>query len=403
MGALFASVGLGATGYIATVTVAPLVAQDMMGATVWIGVPVAASVVGTAAGTAFLSYLMARRGRRFGLVFGYFLGALAAAGAVVATVFHWFPLLLVALFVFGAGFGSNYLARYAAADLFPVARQASAISWVVWAGTIGAVLGPTLMQPAQRIAENFGATGLIGAYLIAVAALVCAGLVMFFVSTTESFPRLDNGDGDGKGIDTAAGPRPWRELLQLPGVKIALLAMVAGQGVMVLIMAMTPVHIRDAGQSLASVGVVISAHTLGMFAFSPVSGWLSDHVGRIPMIVLGALTLMVAAVLAVFAEGNQQTLLATALFLLGLGWNFGFVAGSALLTECVAASERIALQGLTDTAIRLTATVASLASGVLIATWGYPALSLVGGLFALLPLLAVTRHWLLPAPAAERV
>lgn len=401
MSALFSSVGLGATGYIATVTVAPLVAQDIMGDTAWIGVPVATSIIGTAAGTAFLSYLMARRGRRFGLVFGYFMGAIAAATAVVATVFNWFPLLLVALFFFGAGFGSNYLARYAAADLFPVARQASAISWVVWAGTIGAVLGPTLMQPAQKMAENFGATGLIGAYLVAVVALVCAGLVMFFVSTPKSFPRLNNGEGDGCETDTARGHRPLRELLRLPGVKIAFLALVVGQGVMVLIMAMTPIHIRNAGEGLAAVGVVISAHTLGMFFFAPVSGWLSDHFGRIPMIVTGALTLMVSAVLSVFAEGNQQALLATALFLLGLGWNFGFVAGSALLTECVAASERIPLQGLTDTVIRLTATVASLASGVLIATWGYPVLSLVGGLFALLPLLAITRYHLTPATTVQ--
>ncbi len=390
MSALFASVGLASTGYIASITVTPLVAEDMLGTAAWSGVPVAAGIFGTAAGTALLSWLMARRGRRFGLITGYIMGSVAGGGALAAVVLSSFPLFLVTLFFFGAGFGSNYLARYAAADLYPVSRQATAISWVVWAGTIGAVLGPGLLQPAQALTEGLGATGLVGPYLIALVAVGAAALVMLSVTNAQSFPRFN-----GSGEVASARARPLRELLLLPGVRIALLALWVVQGVMVLIMAMTPLHIRNAGEGLGAVGLVIGAHTIGMFAFSPVSGWLSDRLGRIPMIVAGGVTLMVAAGLAVFAEGNQPALLTTALFLLGLGWNFGFVAGSALLTESVAENERIALQGLTDTSIRLIAAVASLASGVLIAVWGYPVLSLLGGLFALLPILAAARYRLL--------
>ena len=392
MSALFASVGLGSTGYIATVAVAPLVAKEMLGEATWSGIPAAAAIFGVAAGTSFLSFLMSRHGRRFGLIAGYVMGSMAAAVGVAAMALASFPLLLAALFFFGAGFSSNYLARYAAADLYPVSHQATAISWIVWAGTIGAVLGPGLLQPAEKLAASFKVSGMAGAYVVGAVSLAAAALVLYFVTRTESFPRFDRKEG-GETIRA----RPLAELLLLPGVKIALLAMVVSQVVMVLIMAMTPIHIRDAGQSLASVGVVIAAHTFGMFALAPLCGFLSDRFGRIPMIVAGGLIIMISALLSFSARGDQQTLLATALFLLGFGWNFGFVAGSALLTESVAANERIPVQGLADTLMRLTAATASLSSGVLLAAWGYPVLSLLGGLFALLPILAAARYRRLPA------
>jgi MFS family permease len=380
VGSLFSSVGLGATGFLAALAVAPLVAEDMLGSATWSGVPAATTVAGTAAGTTLLSILMARKGRRLGLIFGYGLAAAAAGIAAAAAALSWFPLFLVGMLLFGAGYGSSHLARYAAATLYLASQRASAIGWIVWAGTIGAVFGPTLLEPARSVGQWLGSPGLAGPYLMAAVCLGAAGLVLFFVLQPGWLPEAPG---------TQAGERPklrsLSSLLSLPRVEIALIAMVVGHVVMVLIMTMTPIHIRNAGAGLGSVGLVISAHTLGMFALSPLSGMLSDRLGRIPMILAGETVLIGSALLASFAPGGQQGSLVLALFLLGVGWNFGFVAGSALLTDSVTGGDRLRLQGVADSMVWISGATASLASGLLLSSWGFAALGLLSALLALHP------------------
>jgi MFS family permease len=162
---------------------------------------------------------------------------------------------------------------------------------------------------------------------------------------------------------------------------------------MVLIMVMTPIHVRDHGHGLGTVGLIISAHTLGMFALSPLTGIVADRIGRLPVILVGHIVLAVAATLAAVADESATGLLALALFLLGLGWNFSFVAGSALLTEGANPAVRVRRQGLGDAVVWTSAAIAGLASGFLLTASSYAVLSIVAASLTVVPVVMVLREW----------
>lgn len=380
---LFTGVSIGRTGYIAAVTVTTLVAEDMLGSATFAGLPGAVAVLGTALGGHRLSAFMDREGRRRGLVAGYAAMAAGAAGAAGATALGSFPLLVVALAVFGFGSSADSLSRYAAADVHPGHRRGAAIAFVVWAGTIGSVLGPTLLSPAEGIGRALGIEPLAGSYLVACALAAGALGVIAVMLRPDPLEFADRGTGIRAAGPVQVSPTAWT----------ALIGLAVGQAVMVLIMVMTPIHVRHHGHSLRAVGVIIAAHTLGMFAVSPVTGMVADRVGRLPVILAGQATLAASAVLAAVADESSTLVLTIALFLLGVGWNFSFVAGSALLTEGAAAESRVRLQGVGDAVVWTSGAVASLSSGLLLAASSYAVLCVVGACLTILPaVLAVRRR-----------
>jgi predicted MFS family arabinose efflux permease len=379
---LVAGVALGSTGHIAAVTVATIAAQDLAGSSAWAGIPGAAVVLGAAAGAPTLSALMVRSGRRTGLVTGYTVGIVGALLAVLALVARAFPLLLLGTVLIGFANSANNLSRYAAADLVPAARRASALGLVVWGATVGAVVGPNLVSAAGTAAEAIGLPRLAGAYLLPAVFVAGAALLSFALLRPDPYEladpsaRHDEADGEGD---------PIRALLRRPTVWVSVVALVAVQVTMVLVMTMTPLHMTSHGHDLAAVGLVISAHTFGMYALSPLSGRLADRFGSPVVIVAGLLVTGGAAVLSALAPPDGGVLLALALFLLGFGWSLGFVAGSAMVTGGLTLLERTRLQGWTDALIWSSAAVASLGSGVLIATAGFAALGLLGAALVVIP------------------
>jgi MFS family permease len=390
--AFFGGVAVANTGFIAAITVTGLVAEQITGSARLSGLPGAIGTFGTALGATVISMLIGRAGSRTGLSIGYVTAAAGAAIAMTATVLASFPMLLAGLLILGVGHSATQLSRYAAADLYDTDHRARVVGLIVWAGTIGSVVGPSLLEPSGRLAvvvrlpELSGAYGVSGAFFTAAAILYGA-----FLRKSTSRPTI--GTATTPGIE----PGHRRDLLRLPQVQVALSAMIVGQLVMVLIMAMTPLHIRQIGLGLGTVGFVISAHTLGMFALSPVTGWLTDRFGQVQIIVAGVVLLTGSAVLAATAPPDGRTQLAIALFVLGLGWNFGFVAGSSLLTLGVPEVARTALQGQADSLVWMAAALASLASGFVLEAAGYATLSVAGGLMALLTLIVVARRRLQPA------
>ncbi len=378
------------TGFIAAVTVTGLVAEQITGSARLSGLPGAIGTFGTALGATAVSILIVRTGSRAGLSIGYVTAATGAAIAMTAAVTASFPMLLAGLLVLGIGHSATQLSRYAAADLYETDHRARAVGLIVWAGTIGSVVGPSLLEPSGRLAIAAGLPELSGAYGVS-GAFFAAAAILYVVFLREG------GSGSGTPtLMTPGDPGRRRDLFRLPQVQVALSAMIIGQLVMVLIMAMTPLHIRHLGLGLGTVGFVISAHTLGMFALSPVTGWLTDRFGHVQIIVAGVLLLTGSAALAATAPTDGRTQLAVALFILGLGWNFGFVAGSSLLTLGVPEEARTALQGRVDSLVWMAAALASLASGFVLEGAGYVTLSVVGGLIALLPLVVVARRPLRP-------
>jgi MFS family permease len=386
---LVTGVALGSTGHIAAATVATIAAKGIAGTSAWSGAPGAAVVLGAAFGAVSLSQLMVRRGRRSGLVAGYGIGVVGALIAATAIVMASLPALLLGTFFIGFGNASNQLSRYVAADLVAPDRHASAIGIVVWGATIGAIVGPNLAAPAGALAMQVGLPELTGAYLVPVLFVGAAALLSFALLRPDPYQLADASSRPIVGTRDRSTAVSLGSVLARPNVPVAIVALITVMVVMVLIMTMTPLHMADHGHDLAAVGVVISGHTLGMYGLSPLSGRLTDRFGSVPIILVGFVTVATAAILAAIAPPSGGLLLFVALFLLGYGWNLGYVAGSALLTTGLSLAERTRVQGLTDGLIWSAAAAASLGSGLVVAFASFAALGLLGAALVVVPFMLV--------------
>jgi MFS family permease len=381
--ALFAAVALGSTAFVASITVTPLVGEDITRSATLSGFPWAAGVLGTGLGSVTLSQLMARRGRGPGLLLGYAAGVLGCVLAIVGTATETFLLFVVAVLIMGIGNSATHLSRYAAADLYPADRRASGLSKVVWAGAIGGVAGPALLDPSGHVAMRFGLPHLAGPFVFATVGCTLAMLVI------GAAMLRDRGSFRPYEEQIVATGRPIFELWRLPTARVALIALAVAQVVMVMIMAMTPLHMRSTGHGLSSVGIVISVHVLGMYGLSPISGRLADRFGPVTMILAGFATLAAAAIGAAVAPHTAGVWLTIPLFLLGFGWSITFVSGSALLTFGLSYADRVRLQGGTDSVVWTAAAVAGLSSGILVEAFGYALLCVVGALLIAGPVLTI--------------
>ncbi len=332
-----------------------------------------------------LSMLMAARGRRAGIVAGIGLAVVGAAVMVVAILIGSFLLLLAGALLIGFGNAAINLSRYAAADLYPAAERATAVSIVVWGSTVGAVLGPNLVGPANAAGEALGMPHFAGGFLLALVLLAVASLVAFLGPRARDIPR------DPNQIVPAAPPAPAAGLRRMlggllasPHGRTAVAALVSGQLVMALIMTMTPYHLNHAGHGDQVIGFVISAHTFGMFALAPLSGRLTQRFGATRIIMTGFATLALAGVLGALVPGDGGTVLMLPLFLLGFGWNMSFVAGSSLLASGEVSADRARLQGAVDALIWGTAAVAGIAAGFVVELASYAILCVAGAALALL-------------------
>lgn len=395
---LFAISALGSTGYIAAVTVGTLAAADIAGGPTLGGVPTSAATFGTAGAASLLSALMLRVGRRPSVLVGLAVGVIGAVVAVIGVVLASIPILLAGSAIAGFANATGNLGRYIAGDLMPPQRRASALGTVVWGATVGSVIGPNLVSPAGEVATELGLPELAGAYVITAVFIGLALLLAALLLRPEPYALADPSALSSAPTDEPTPP--LSALLARPSVMLALVTLVAGQVVMVLIMTMTPIHLIDHGHGLSTVGFVLSAHTFGMFALSPISGRLTDRFGALAVIAAGLAILAVAALLAAVAPADGGLLLTLALFLLGFGWNLGFVAGSSLLTRGLTLAERTRVQGVTDGLVWSSAAFSSLISGIVVAGASYTALGLLGlGLLVPPAILLLARRSAVASPA----
>nr|WP_103531086.1 MFS transporter [Streptomyces sp. SM11] len=382
---------LGGLGVAIGIALAPMLAAEVSGSEALSGLAPTASVVGTALLSLPLAALMTSRGRRSGLVLAYLIGALGGGLVVLATVLPSFPLLLLGMAAFGAGSLAGLQARFAAADLVGPERRGRAISTVVWATTIGSVLGPNISAPASRLFRGTPVPEAAGPFLCSAAVFLLAGLVVALALRPD--PLLTARALAPEGLAGPAGPpkRPLRvgidAVRESPMARLALVTVTVSHTAMVSIMVMTPVDLGRHGAGLQLIGLVISGHIAGMYAFSPVMGWLADRFGRLAVIGLAVGLLSLAALLAGTA-GPRHGQTAVGLFVLGLGWSAGMIAGSALLTDAVPQSAQAAVQGLSDLTMNAAAGVGGAAAGVIVAQWGYGLLNAIGAAL-LLPVAAL--------------
>ncbi|MEU9864143.1 MFS transporter [Streptomyces sp. NPDC047971] len=387
---LIASQILGGLGIAIGIALAAVLAKDVSGTEALSGLASTASVAGPALLAMPLASLMGSRGRRPGLVLAYLVGALGAGIVVLGAVVDSFPLLLAGLVGFGAGSSANLAARFAAADLAEPDRRGRAISTVVWATTIGAVLGPNVAAPAGESVAGLGIPAAAGPFVWAAGVFVVAAVMVALLLrpdpllTARALSGAEEGAAAAEGRSLKAGMRAVRESSR---ARLALVTVAASHTAMVSIMSMTPVALSHHGAGIQLIGLVISGHIAGMYAFSPVMGWLSDRLGRLAVIGLAVGLLSFAALLAGTA-GPSHGQTAAGLFVLGLGWSAGLVSGSALLTDSVPQEARAAVQGLSDFIMNSAAGVGGLTAGLIVARAGYGWLNLVGACL-LLPMAAL--------------
>lgn len=373
-------------GIAAGVTVGALLAAELLGSTGLAGVPSALFTGGSAATAVLLGRLSHRGGRRIGLAVGYATGALGAVGVVVAAVSGNVLLLLVSLAVYGAGTATNLQARYAGADLADPDHRGRAVSRVLVATTIGAVAGPNLVEVMGDFAEGLDIPRLAGPFILAAAAYGAAGAVIALWLRPDPLvtARRLGTTAPAAAVDRAAPAATRDAAADLATVRTGAAAMVLTQAVMVGVMTMTPIHLRAHGHGLGDVGLVIALHVAAMYLPSPVTGGLTDRYGRRPVLVAAGANLVAAGVVAAAAPPSSVPALAVALVLLGLGWNLGLVAGTALVTDATPVATRARTQGTVDLSVALSGAAGGLSSGAVVAVSTYPTLALAGAALALL-------------------
>ena len=383
---------LAGAGLAAGIAVGALLVEDMTGSTGISGLPAALFILGSAMAAKLVGNLSQKFGRRVGLSVGYSVGAVGAAGIVLAAILNNLPLLFISLLLYGSGTATNLQARYAGADLAKPSRRGRAISTVLVATTIGAVLGPNLIDATGTVAQSLGVRELAGPFMLATLAYGLAAVVVFalmrpdplLVARALSSRAFSQPDETEQAVDNNNSRRT---------VWLAASAMIITQMIMVAIMTMTPIHMKLHGQSLTAVGLVISIHIAAMYLPSPLTGLLVDRIGYRRVLAGGGLTLLAAGVLAAFAPAGSIPLLAVALGLLGLGWNFGLIAGTAVVTHAAPINVRASTQGSVDMSVSLAGAAGGLGSGFVVVGSSFATLALAGGLLglAILPLILVNR------------
>lgn len=374
----------GGAGLAAGVTVGALIAQQMLGTDAFAGLPSALFTLGSAGSALIVGRLSQRYGRRTGLSAGFMIGGLGAIGVIMAAIINSIFLLFISLLIYGAGTATNLQARYAGTDLANHKQRATAVSITMVFTTFGAVAGPSLVNVMGDFALSIGVPSLAGPFILAAAAYMLAGVVLFIMLRPDPLViartiEAANEEPGDKGHLAATEHTENKK-----GIIVGATVMVLTQIVMVAIMTMTPVHMRHHGHDLGAVGLVIGFHIGAMYLPSLVTGVLVDRLGRTAMAISSGTTLLLAGVIAAFAPGDSMVLLVIALSLLGLGWNFGLISGTALIVDSTDTATRAKTQGTVDVLIALSGAAGGALSGMIVAGSSYLALSFTGGMLSLL-------------------
>lgn len=382
---LFFVQGIGSAASIAIFPVFPILGAELTGRQALAGIPATVYILGQALSAFGWGYAMDRLGRRSSLILAMLIGVLASLLAAGGAILKLVGMFLVGAVLVGVAGSALALSRFVAAEVHPPDQRARAISGVVLGGTIGAIVGPLLAGASARFASRGLIDELIAPFFVSMLLAAGAAMVLFIWLRPEPKEVGEAISLLHQETSPITGPaRRIGEILREPPAMVAVTSMVFGQMVMAMLMVITSLHMRNHDHPLTSISFVISSHVVGMYAFSVISGRLADRWGRGPVIMIGAATLILATLIAPLSP--QVVPLMVALFLLGLGWNFCYVAGSTLLADQLSPAERARTQGFNDLLIGLASAVGSLGSGLVFASIGFGAMGMVGAAAALIPL-----------------
>lgn len=369
---------LAGLGQGATLSIGAVLAVAVSGSEAWAGAGATLTTLGSAAAAIPLARLAVAKGRRPALALGALTAACGSVVAVTAAAIHVFPLLLLGFALLGVGSAVGLQARFAATDVAEPARRGRDLSIVVWSTTIGAIVGPNLFGPGAVIGSALGLPELTGSFVIAIVAQLLAAATYFVLLRPDPLVLAQAaGRAESRPLDDDLGAT------RSPGTLVfAIVALGLSHAVMVSVMSMTPVHLTGHGASLVVVGFAISLHVAGMFGLSPLFGWASDRLGRIPVLLMGQLLFVVAIFITALGEGSN-TAVTVGLVLLGLGWSASTVSASALVSDLVTGTERVRIQGRSDLVMNIAGAVGGAAAGPILAVIGYAGLAWVVGILVL--------------------
>ncbi|MFP3667815.1 MFS transporter [Priestia sp. SIMBA_032] len=375
---IFGGAGLGAG-----VTVGALLAQDMLGTENAAGIPTALFTLGSAGSALLIGRSSQRFGRRAGLAGGFLAGGIGAIGVIIAALTNNIALLFLSLLIYGAGTASNLQARYAGTDLATDKQRATAASMAMVSTTLGAVVAPNLVNTMGEFANSISVPTLAGPFILSGAAFIIAGLLILFFLRPDPLVVSTAIASAQKNVNTETETNLKSANINKKGVVVGAVIMILTQFVMSAIMTMTPVHMGHHGHGLQEVGVVIGFHIAAMYLPSPLTGILVDKLGRTTMAVASGVTLLASGLVAAFAPVGSMPLLTLALVLLGLGWNFGLISGTALIIDSTHPSVRAKTQGSVDVLFALSGAAGGGLSGTVVAHSSYASLSLSGAILSL--------------------
>jgi len=375
VGVLFIGQVLGGLGFGATLAIGSLLFVELSGGKGLAGMAVTMSTLGAALAAIPLARLAQRFGRGISLSAGAALAAVGALIAVIAAAAASLPLLFIGSAMIGMGNAANLQARFAATDLAAPRNRGRDLSIVVWSTTIGAVIGPNLLEPGERVGATLGLPPLTGVFAMMLLTQLLAVVLYLVALRPDPLVLAARLKADDDRIAVVAGApiaaqSPARNLFRFAVVSLAL-----SHATMVAVMAMTPVHLTDHGATLTVVGLTISLHVAGMYALAPLFGILADRIGRVQSVVVGQ-GILLAGVSATGLGAESQEWVTIGLILIGLGWSAATIAASALVTESSPLEVRTRNQGRSDLAMSLSGAVGGALAGVVLAFGGYSGLSL---------------------------
>ena len=385
VGVLSISQVFGGIAIAGSVAAGSLIAASVSGSEAMAGLAQTFGVLGAALLALPLARVALSKGRRASLTLGYGMGAIGALVVIAGALWLNIVLVLLGCLLVGVASASGYQARYAAVDLAQDDMRGRQLSYVVWAATIGAVLGPNLLQPAGWLGLSLGLPELAGPYVVTAFTLAIAVLVLLTFLRPDPYMLAAQirAKQDAEAQREFVKPRLCDGIAHLRGNRGALLGLSAiaiGHVTMVMVMVMTPIHMAHVDVTLTLIGLVISVHVAGMYALSPVVGWGVDRFGRVPVIVTGVVILLASCVIAGVAPGDNVVMLGIGLFLLGLGWSCTLIAGSTLLVDDVGAVERPSVQGLSDLVMNVAGAVGGAVAGLVVAFSSYGVLCAVAAI-----------------------
>ncbi|AXI00575.1 MFS transporter [Sporosarcina sp. PTS2304] len=383
-------------GLAAGITVGALLIQDMTGNESLAGMPIALSTFGSAFSAYLVGRMSQRYGRRYGLGAGFITGGIGAFGVIGAAVAGNLIFLFIFLFIYGAGTSSNLQARYAGTDLADEKQRATAVSVSLVSTTIGAVAGPNLVLPMGRVADFIGIPSLTGVFLLAAVAYILSGVtfLLFLRPDPLLVAREIELAKQREYKSTKERSSVHHHQANKMGIWVGAIVLVLSHGVMIAIMTMTPVHMQHHGAAISGIGLVIGLHIAGMYVPSIFTGVLVDRIGRPAMVIASGITLALAGILAAYVAGGSVFWMSVSLILLGVGWNFGLISGTAIVIDSTDVLTRAKIQGSIDVFVALAGTVGGLASGMIVAFSGFSMLSFLGTYVSLLliPLIVWMRY-----------